>query len=266
MIVRRNLLAAIVACALGFPLAATAHAEKLVVGTTLNNPPWENRKLDGVFEGFDIDLVTEIAKRMGDDLEIQDLAWPALFSATTSGRIDIAISSITITNDRLKSQSFTQGYYDSNMALVTTDGSSVKSTADLKGKTLAALTASTGEAWIKRKSAELGIKDYRTYNAQQDLLLDLAAGRIDGGIGDIASFQFAFAKMKGMRVAETLLTGDKLGIMMKKGSPLLDRVNAAMDEIKKDGTMAALHKKWLGSDAPADSSVNKVMPIPQSVD
>ena len=87
---------------------------------------------------------------------------------------------------------------------------------------------------------------------------------VDGAVGDIAGFQFAFAKMKGMRVAETLPTGDKLGVMMKKDSPLLERVNAAIDEIKKDGTLAGFHKKWLGSDAGPDSSVNKVMPIPQS--
>src|SRR3954452_1450061 len=100
----------------GFGTAAPAFAETLTVGAYPANPPWENKKEDGSFEGFEVDLVNEIGKRLGDEMKIQDLGFQALFAATSSGRIDMAISSITINKDRLQNQSFTQPYYNSDVA------------------------------------------------------------------------------------------------------------------------------------------------------
>ncbi|MGO4830706.1 ABC transporter substrate-binding protein [Rhizobiaceae sp. 2RAB30] len=261
---RRKLIAAAAALAMGLGMAGTAHAETLVVGAYPANPPWESKLENGDFEGFEVDLVKEIAKRIGADVQIEDLGFQALFSATVSGRIDLAISSISINNDRLQSQSFTQGYYDSDIALVGRKDTTLKGLEDMKGKTVGAISASVGEAWIKANTEKYGIGEYRGYDTQQNLILDMQSGRLDGGIGDIAGFQFAFQKMPDMAVVTAIPTGDKFGIMMKKGSPLLEKVNGAIDEIKKDGTMAALHKKWLGADAAPDSSVNKVLPIPQA--
>ena len=134
--------------------------ETLEVGAYPANPPWENKKEDGTFEGFEVDLVNEIGKRIGAEMHIQDLGFQALFAATSSGRIDMAISSITITNERLESQSFTQGYYDSDMALATAKvDSGVTSLADMKGKPVGALSTSTGETWIKENTAKYGFGD-----------------------------------------------------------------------------------------------------------
>lgn len=260
---RRTLFGAVAALAFGLSMPA-AHAETLTVGAYPANPPWENKLENGDFEGFEVDLVREIGKRIGAEITIQDLGFQALFAATSSGRIDLAISSISITNERLQNQSFTQGYYDSDISLIAQAESPLKSLADMKDQTIGAISASVGEAWIKENTEKYGIKEYRGYNTQQELLLDVQSGRLAGAVGDIAGFQFAFTKMPGMKVVEAIPTGDKFAIMMQKGSPLLERVNGAIDEIKKDGTMAALHKKWLGADAAADSSVNKVLPIPQA--
>ncbi|HEV2507290.1 MAG TPA: ABC transporter substrate-binding protein [Mesorhizobium sp.] len=261
---RRNLIGAFAALTMGLGAASLAHAETLLVGAYPANPPWENKLETGQFEGFEVDLVKEIGKRIGSEVEIQDLGFQALFSATVSGRIDLAISSITINNDRLQNQAFTQGYYDSDIALVAKKDTPLKTLEDMKGKTVGAISASVGEAWIKANTEKYGIKEYRGYDTQQNLILDVQSGRLDGAIGDIAGFQFAFTKMPDMAVVTAIPTGDKFGIMMKKGSPLLEKVNGAIDAIKKDGTMAALHKKWLGADAAADSSTNKILPIPQA--
>lgn len=241
-----------------------ASAGTLVVGAYPANPPWENKKEDGSFEGFEVDLVKEIGKRLGDTVEFQDLGFQALFAATSSGRIDMAISSITITNDRLQNQDFTQGYYDSDLALVSNKDSGITDLADMKGKPIGAISTSTGEAWIKEHSGEYGFGDYKGYNTQQDLLLDTQAGRVAGAVGDIAGFQYAFQQMPAMHVVERIGTGDRFAIMMRKGSPLLEKVNAAITEIKEDGTMAALHKKWLGADADPGTATVTVMEIPKA--
>ncbi|QPC86365.1 transporter substrate-binding domain-containing protein [Mesorhizobium sp. NBSH29] len=259
---RRKLIGAFAAAALGLGLATVASAETLNVGAYPANPPWENKTESGDFEGFEVDLVKEIGKRLGAEIVFQDLGFQALFAATASGRVDMAISSISITNERLQNQAFTQGYYDSDIALIAGDKTTLTGLADMKGKVIGAISASVGEAWIKENTEKYGIKEFRGYNAQQELLLDVASARLDGAVGDIAGFQFAFTKMPGMKVVEAIPTGDKFAIMMKKGSPLLEKVNGAIDAIKKDGTMAALHKQWLGADAAADSAINTVMPIP----
>ena len=257
-----KLAAAVVLAAFTLPAVA---AEKLVVGAYPSNPPWEAKNEKGVFEGFEVDLVNAIAKKMNREVELQDLGFQALFAATSSGRIDMAISTITITQERLKSQAFTQGYYDSDMALAGGQNTTLKTLADVKGKTLGALATSTGETWIKENTAKYGIAGMKTYNTQQDLLLDTRNGRVDGAISDLAGMQFTFLKMPGLKIVERIQTGDQYAIMMKKGSPLLEPVNNAISELKKDGTLAALHKKWLGVDAEPNTSTVKVTPIPAAM-
>ncbi len=241
---------------------APAWAETLEVGAYPANPPWENKKEDGSFEGFEVDLVNEIGKRIGADINIQDLGFQALFAATSSGRIDMAISSITITDERLQNQSFTQGYYDSDMALATTKDSGVKSLADMQGKPVGVLSTSTGETWVKENTEKYGFGELKGYNAQQDLLLDVQAGRVAGAVSDMAGMQFAFMQMPTMHVVERIKTEDRYGIMMQKGSPNLQRVNDAITAMKEDGTLAALHKKWLGVDPDPGTSTVTVMELP----
>src|SRR5687768_3194338 len=107
MLNRRGLFAAL--AALGIGLAAPAAAqEPIVVGAYPSNPPWEFVNAEGNFEGFEIDVAREVAERLGREVEFQDLGFEALFAATQSGRIDFAVSSISVTNDRLQNQSFTQ--------------------------------------------------------------------------------------------------------------------------------------------------------------
>lgn len=237
-------------------------AEKLVVGAYPSNPPWEAKNERGEFEGFEVELAKAIAQKLGREVEFQDMGFQALFAATSSNRIDLAISSISITNERLKNQSFTQGYYDSDLALVSNANTKMKKLEDIKGATIGAISTSVGEAWIKDNTSKYGIAGFKGYNTQQDLILDTRNQRIDGAIGDIAGFQFAFMKMPGMTVVARIPTGDQFAIMMRKGSPLLEPVNDAITALKKDGTVASLHKKWLGADAEPGSSVVQPKPIP----
>ena len=176
----------------------------------------------------------------------------------------MAISSITITNDRLQNQSFTQGYYDSDMALISRKDSDLTGLADMEGRVVGALAASTGEKWIGENTETYGFGEYRSYNTQQNLLLDVQSGRLDGAVGDILGFQFAFENMPTMHVVERIVAGDRYGIMMAKGSPLLERVNAAITEMKEDGTLAEIYRKHIGSEPHADSSTVNILPIPQA--
>ncbi len=242
----------------------TMAQEVLNVGAYPTNPPFEFKNADGKFEGFEVDIVNEAAKRAGLTTNIADYGFQALFAGTTSKRIDVAISSITITPERLQSQSFTQPYYDSDMGVAAKTDGAVKGLADLKGKIVGVLSGSTGEKWSKENQAAQGFTEIKGYNTQQDLLLDLNAGRVDGAVSDIPGMEYAFTKMQGLGVVERIKTGEQYGLMMTKDHPLLGKLNDALTEMKKDGTMAAIHKKWFGTDAAAGSSTVTEAPMPKA--
>jgi polar amino acid transport system substrate-binding protein len=126
------------------------------------------------------------------------------------------------------------------------------------------LSTSTGETWIQENSEKHGLGEYSGYNTQQNLLLDLQNGRIAGAVSDITGLQFSFQQMPDLHVVERIRSGDRYGIMMQKGSPLLQRVNDAITAMKEDGTLAALHEKWLGAPAEEGTSTVTVMDIPQA--
>ena len=122
------------ALALAATMAAPASAADWTVGANIGNVPWEFQDASGKFVGFEIDLVNEVAKRIGKTVQIENIPFNGLFPAVQSGRIQIAISSITITPKRLESLAFAQPYYDSDQSLSVQKGSPINGLADLGGK------------------------------------------------------------------------------------------------------------------------------------
>lgn len=259
---RRSLLGLAAAFTLAAGLGSASAQETLKVGAYPTNPPFEFKNAQGQFEGFEVDIVTEAAKRAGLTPEFADYGFQALFSGISSGRIDVAISSITITPERLQSLSFTQPYYDSDMGVAAKVDSEVKGLADLKGKTVGVLSGSTGDTWVKANQEQHGIGEVKGYDTQQQMLLDLNAGRVDAVVSDIPGMEYSFTQMKGMEVKERIKTGEQYGLMMGKDHPLLPKLNDAITQMKKDGTLAELHKKWFGTDAPEGSATVTEAPIP----
>lgn len=242
--------------------AAGAAAETLVVGAYPANPPWEYVDETGEFQGFEVDVATEVAERLGLDVEFQNLGFQALFAATSSGRIDAAVSSISVTPERLESQSFTQPYYDSDGAIVGRADGGVAALEDLADKTVGVVAATTGAAWAEENAEALGLAGVKSYAAQQDLLMDAANGRIAGGAGEVAGFQYAIRQMPDLEILLRIPTGERFAMMMTKDHPRLAGVNAAISEMKADGTMAAIHERWFGVPPEEGSATVTPMEVP----
>lgn len=254
------------ALALGLlALAPAASAQDaLRVGAYPANPPWQNQAADGTFEGFEVDIVNEIAKRMGRTVEIQPYDFRALFTATASGRADMVISSLTITDERLETQSFTQPYVAGALGIGEATGAGIASLADLNGKTVGAIATSFGEAYLQERQAEIGYAELKSYDTVANMLADLQAGRVDAVVNDEVGLRYAFSQMQGLEVGGVEQTGELFAMMMPKDSPMLEEVNQIISDMKSDGTMAALYEKWLGA-APAEGSVTVTPgPVPTS--
>jgi polar amino acid transport system substrate-binding protein len=253
--------AAVVALAASF--AAPALAAEWTVGANIGNVPWEFQDAQGKFVGFEIDLVNEVAKRTGNTVKIENIPFNGLFPAVQSGRIQIAISSITITAKRLESLAFAQPYYDSDQSLSVLKASTINGLNDLGGKTVGVDTASTGDIWATENTAKYKIAKISRYEGLAPAMLDLAAGRIDGYISDIPAVEYYIKDKPQYRVAARIPTGERYSFMFAKNFADAAKVNDALTALKKEGFIAKTHQKWFGTMPPADSATVKVLDMPK---
>jgi len=243
--------------------AMPASAADWVVGANIGNVPWEFQDAQGKFVGFEIDLVNEVAKRAGKTVQIENIPFNGLFSAVQSGRIQIAMSSITITPKRLESVAFAQPYYDSDQSLSVLKTAKINGVDDLAGKIAGVDTGSTGDMWAAQNTAKYRIASISRYEGLAPAMLDLAAGRIDGYISDIPAVEYYIKDKPQYRVAARIPTGERYSFMFAKGWGDAAKVNELLTQMKKDGFVGQTHQKWFGSTAPADSSTIKVMDVPK---
>ena len=236
--------------------------KEIVVGVNSENPPWIYAD-NGKMTGFESDLLEEFAKRAGYEIEYKGAPFSTVLTGVQSGQWDIAMSSIWIKEERAAVMDFADPYYDSGIGLMTrADG--IKSFKEMKGKKFGSDTGSMNEAWLLEAQDEYGPYTINSYDYWVDAALDLEAGRIDGVVVDdpIALYYIKNHPDSGLVMTlyiPTFKAGQALAF--EKGSPLRDEFNKYQNEMKKDGTLAAIHKKWFGVDPPADSStINIVAP------
>lgn len=245
-------------------LTGPAVAKSLTVGANVGNVPWEFQDADSQIVGFEVDLVREAAKRMGyDDVQFENIPFNGLFSAVQSGRIDAAISSITITKTRLESVSFAQPYYDSDQSLSVLRSSGIEGLSGLEGKVVGVDTGSTGDIYATEHEGELGLSEIRRFEGLSPAMLDLAAGRIDGYISDIPAVAYYIRDKPQYAVVERIPTGEQYSIMFAKDSPLVAQATDAITAMKQDGFLAKLHETWFGTQPDASTSTVVVADTPK---
>lgn len=261
---RRHFLKFAAATAIVWFATGAAHADDMKVGANIGNVPWEFQDASGNMVGFEIDLVTEVAKRLGKEAKIENIPFNGLFSAVQSGQIDAAVSSITITRKRLLSVSFAQPYYDSDQSLTVTTASGLKSLDDLKGKVVGVDTGSTGDMWATENQAKYGIAEIRKFEGLAPAMLDLEAGRLDGYISDIPALQYYVKDKPQFAVIQRIPTGEQYSIMFAKDSPLAADTNKILSDLKKEGFIANLHQKWFGAKAEDTTSTVQERDMPKA--
>lgn len=262
MKLERLLATTALACAAALPSTA-AMAADWTVGANIGNVPWEFQDAQGKTVGFEIDVVNEVARRAGKTVQFENVPFNGLFSAVQAGRIQMAVSSITITPKRLESVAFAQPYYDSDQSLSVLKTSKIKSVDDVAGKTVGVDTASTGDMWATQNTPKYKIATISRYEGLSPAMLDLAAGRIDGYISDIPAVEYYIKDKPQYRIAARIPTGERYSVMFAKNWADAGKVNDLLTAMKKDGFIAKTHQKWFGSMPPAESSSVKVMDAPK---
>ncbi len=242
----------IAAVVLGTLLSACAPAAKpaLKIGTSADYPPYESKDDKGAYVGFDMDLVREVGKRIGRDVEIVDMGFDGLIAAVQEGKVDGVIAAMQATDARKEKVDFSAPYHFVQDAFLVAGNSTITIAAakDAAAYKVGVQTGTIQEKWIVENLVKPGLmKDENVfrYERADNAALDLQAGRIDTVliISDAAQ---KLATDMGLKIAlttkETVAAGQ--AIALQKGSALKADIDKALDAMQKDGTIEKLQQQY----------------------
>ncbi len=249
----------------GDALAAICDAGKIVVSTDPKYPPQSSLdEKTGDYVGFDIDVATAIADKLGVQIEFTAPAWESITSGRWNGRWDMSVGSMTPTNDRQKVLDFSQPYYYTPAVVVVNKANtSVQDlSTDLDGATIGVCSACTYEQYLNKSLAIKGftfdfvIDDAKAvgYDTDTSALNDLALGdgtRLDAVITSITTAQGFIDAGKPVKIVGDPVFYEPLAVAIDKSSrddptSFAAAVDKIVGELHSDGTLTELSKKWYG--------------------
>ena len=245
------------ACSSGSVAGDTITEGKLTIGT--GNPaysPWVLDDSPESGEGFEAAVAYAVAEKLGFAKE--DVVWvrTTFDEAIAPGQknFDFNLQQYSITEERKANVDFSSPYYETAQVVVTTEGSAAAgatSIADLQGYLIGAATGTTSFDAIGSVIAPT--QDALAFNSNDDAKAALTNGQVDAIVLDLPTALYASCcELDGGKIIGQLPTaakGDQFGLVLDKGSKLTAAVTKALDDLRADGTLAALEEKWLTADA-----------------
>ena len=252
------------------------YADKVRIGTEGAYPPWNSKDASGKLIGFEVELAWSLCRYMEKQCEIVEQDWDGMIPALIMRRFDAIMAGMSITDERKKAISFSQGYADEVASLavmkgsdlegmdtpegvnLTLGGSDVKKalktiTGALAGKTVCTQTATIHQNFLE--SGDVGKINLRTYKTQDEVNLDLASGRCDVALAAAVAFT-DYAEKSGKSVVLVGPTfsggafGNGVGVGIRQDdTELLDAFNKAINKARKNGDISRIATKWFGFDA-----------------
>ena len=257
-------------------LAISANADKIRIGTEGAYPPWNSKDASGKLIGFEVELAWTLCRYIGQQCEIVEQDWDGMIPALIMRKFDAIMAGMSITAERQKAISFSQGYADEVASLAVMKGSDLEGittseginltkktgavkkdlktlTSALAGKMVCTQTATIHQNFLE--SGDVGKINVRTYKTQDEVNLDLASGRCDVALAAAVAFT-DYAEKSGKPVVLVGPTfsggafGNGVGVGIRKDdTELLKAFNKAIDKARKNGDISRIATKWFGFDA-----------------
>ena len=257
-------------------LTISANADKIRIGTEGAYPPWNSKDASGKLIGFEVELAWTLCRYIGQQCEIVEQDWDGMIPALIMRKFDAIMAGMSITAERQKAISFSQGYADEVASLAVMKGSDLEGistseginltkktgavkkdlktlTSALAGKTVCTQTATIHQNFLE--SGDVGKIKVRTYKTQDEVNLDLASGRCDVALAAAVAFT-DYAEKSGKPVVLVGPTfsggafGNGVGVGIRKDdTELLKAFNKAIDKARKNGDISRIATKWFGFDA-----------------
>ena len=267
-------------------LIGNVYADKIKIGTEGAYPPWNSKDASGKLIGFEVELAYSLCRYIGRQCEVVEQDWDGMIPALQMRKFDAIMAGMSITDERKKVITFSQGYADEVASLavmkgsdlegmetpegvnLTLGGSSVNKalktiTGALSGKTVCTQTGTIHQNFLE--SGDVGKVNVRTYKTQDEVNLDLASGRCDVALAAAVAFT-DYAEKSGKSVVLVGPTfsggafGNGVGVGLRQASQLggtlgardaelLNAFNKAINQARKDGVISRLAIKHFGFDA-----------------
>lgn len=237
-------------------VAAFAQTAELKVAIDPTYEPFTYKTPDGKPTGFDVDIANALCAEMKRKCVFVEQVWDSMIPGLQARKYDVIISSLSITPDRQKVIDFSDKYYNTPSVVVTKAGTAYSGPAALKGKRIGVLKGSTQEKFSMGELKPAGVSVV-PYEAQDQVYLDIKAGRLDGTVADKVEVSGAFlSKPEGKGYAavspdlkEEKYFGTGAGVGLRKGQDKLKaELNAAIKAIRTNGTYEKIMKKYFTFD------------------
>src|SRR5574344_2049131 len=224
---------------------------KFILGLDDSFPPLGFRDENNTIVGYDIDLATEVAKRLGVELVCQPIDWSAKEQELDTGKIDCIWNGFTMTDARKEQMTFTKPYLDNAQVVVVRADSGINSLADVSGKVVGVQAESSAvDAINASPNFKNSLKTIVEFKENVTAMNDLEIKRIDAIVMDqvVANYTITQSGKPYVVLPEGLAT-EQYGVAFKKENvSLRDKVQATLEEMQSDGTVTAISNKWFGTD------------------
>lgn len=217
-------------------------------------------KLGGGVEGFNVDLFTEVARRMGRPITIDSASFSGLIPAMNAGRYDFLAAPVTVTRERAENMIFTQGYLWTQYQFGIRRGSApIKGWEDLKGKVVTVNKGTPYETLARQKGQEIGF-EVQAYDTNADAIQAVVSGRAYANLAGNTVVKYAASKLPQF-VPDLVLKDTRAhwaAPFRKDNVALRNQIQDVLSCMKRDGTVAKLSEKWFGT-APAPDDLERVV-------
>ncbi|MFQ7874613.1 basic amino acid ABC transporter substrate-binding protein [Enterocloster sp.] len=223
--------------------AKEAAGGKLVMATNAEFPPYEYHDGDAVV-GIDAEIAKAIADELGMELEIEDIAFDSIIPEIVSGKADMGLAGMTVTEDRMQSVDFSDTYAKASQKIIVTEDSEIASPDDLKGVIVGVQLGTTGDIYVSDLEAD-GTTVER-YSKGFEAVQALSQGKIDAVVIDGEPAKTFVAETEGLKILDESFTDEEYAIAVKKGNTeLLEKINGALKTLKDNGTLDEIVAKYI---------------------
>ena len=221
----------------------TVEDGKLHMATNAAFPPYEMVADDGTFEGIDVDIAGKIAEKLGLELVVDDMDFGSIITSVQTGKEDIALAGLTVTDERKQNVDFTDSYATGVQVVIVPENSDIKTIDDLQGKLIGCQESTTGYTYCTDDYGEDMVTAFPSgANAVQALL----TGKIDAVVIDKQPAEAYVAQNEGLKILDTEYVTENYAIgVSKDNTALRDAVNNALKELIDDGTVQAILDQYI---------------------
>ena len=221
----------------------TVEDGKLHMATNAAFPPYEMVADDGTFEGIDVEIAGKIAEKLGLELVVDDMDFGSIITSVQTGKSDIAMAGLTVTEDRKKNVDFSDTYATGVQVVIVPEDSEIATIDDLQGKLIGCQESTTGYIYCSDDYGEDMVTAFPNgANAVQALL----SGKVDAVVIDSQPAQDFVAQNEGLKILDTEYVTEDYAIgISKDNTALRDAVNNALKELIDDGTVQSILDKYI---------------------